>query len=63
MPTWCSASQLFVQHVQHGAISLLAVIRKQQFSLLRSLCCVIMLLSVLLLAPIVFGIPYASKVA
>ena len=35
MPTWCSASQLFVQH---GAITFLAVIRKQQFSLLRSLC-------------------------
>jgi len=35
MPTWCSASQLFVQH---GAISFLAVIRKQQCSLMRSLC-------------------------
>jgi len=35
MPTWCSASQLFVQH---GAITFLAIIRKQQFSLLRSLC-------------------------
>ena len=34
MPTWCSASQLFVQH---GATSFLAVINKQQFSLLRSL--------------------------
>ena len=35
MPTWCSASQLFVQH---GAITFLAAVRKQQFSLLRSLC-------------------------
>ena len=35
MPTCCSANQLFVQH---GAITFLAVIRKQQFSLLRSLC-------------------------
>ena len=35
LTTWCSASQLFVQH---GAITFLAIIRKQQFSLLRSLC-------------------------
>jgi len=35
IPTWCSASQLFVQR---GTITFLAVIRKQQFSLLRSLC-------------------------
>jgi len=35
MPTWCSVSQLFAQH---GAISFLAVIHKQRFSLLRSLC-------------------------
>ena len=35
MPTWCSASQLFVQH---GAITFLAAVRKQQFSILRSLC-------------------------
>ena len=35
MPTWCSASQLFVQH---GTVNFLAVIRKEQFSLLRSFC-------------------------
>ena len=35
MPTWCCASQLFVQH---GAITFLAAVRKQPFSLLRSLC-------------------------
>jgi len=34
-PTWCSASQLFVQH---GAITFSAIIGKQQFSLLCSLC-------------------------
>ena len=35
MPTWCSASQLFAQH---NANTFLAAVRKQQFSLLRSLC-------------------------
>jgi len=35
MPTCGNANQLFVQH---GAICSFAVIRKQQFSLLRLLC-------------------------
>ena len=54
MPTWCSASQMFVQH---GAITFLAVIRKQQFSLDYCVRCahVIMLLPKRLSAVIVFG--------
>jgi len=35
MLTWCSASQLFIQN---GAMTFLAVVQKQQLSMLHSLC-------------------------